>query len=82
MNGIVVRGGPDDEEQIARLVRFVKRPYGRRGWRRREYVRLASEFDPLADIPLRIWQSAWPPGEQASIDAFERLLRGEADAGD
>ena len=35
---------------------------------------LASKFDPLADIPLRVWQQEWPPGKSASEDAFARLL--------
>jgi hypothetical protein len=40
----------------------------------REYSRLAGRFDPLADIPLRVWQAEWPPSLEASVDAFARLL--------
>ena len=39
-----------------------------------EYSLLASKFDPLADIPLRVWQQEWAPGKAASVDAFKRLL--------
>jgi hypothetical protein len=77
MNGIGVRGGapPEvQEEQIARLAAFAKGDDRLREWRRREYSRLARRFDPLADIPLRIWQAEWPPGLEASVDAFARLL--------
>jgi hypothetical protein len=35
---------------------------------------LAAKFDPLADIPLRLWQQEWPPSRRASVDAFSRLL--------
>jgi hypothetical protein len=41
---------------------------------RREYLRLAGRFDPLADVALRVWQEEWPPGTAASRDAFARLL--------
>jgi hypothetical protein len=77
MNGIGVRGGapPEvQEEQIARLVAFAKGDDRLREWHRREYPRLASRFDPLADIPLRVWQTEWPPSLEASVDAFARLL--------
>jgi hypothetical protein len=53
---------------------FLKGDDRLRDWRRREYRRLAAEFDPLADIPLRVWQQKWPPGRRASADAFSRLL--------
>jgi hypothetical protein len=77
MNGIGVRGGAPaevQEEQIARLVAFAKGDDRLRAWRTREYPRLASRFDPLADIPLRVWQAEWPPSLEASVDAFARLL--------
>ncbi|EUA52290.1 hypothetical protein I553_2476 [Mycobacterium xenopi 4042] len=72
-----VRGGapPEvQEDQIARLLAFAKRDDRLRGWRTREYPRLASRFDPLADVPLRLWQAEWPPSLEASVDAFTRLL--------
>lgn len=53
MNGLGVRGGAPPEvqqEQIPRLVAFAKGDDRLREWRRREYSRLASRFDPLADI--------------------------------
>jgi hypothetical protein len=77
MNRIGVRGGAPPEvedEQIARLVAFARGDDRLREWRRREYSRLASQFDPLADVPLRVWQTQWPPGRDASVDAFARLL--------
>jgi hypothetical protein len=80
MNGIGVRGGspPEVQEaQIARLAAFAKGDDRLRDWRRQEYSRLASKFDPLADIPLRVWQQEWAPGKAASVDAFERLLGAE-----
>jgi hypothetical protein len=77
MNGIGVGlGAPPEvqEEQIARLAAFA-RGHGRLSeWRSREYPRLAGRFDPLADIPLRVWQAEWPPSREASVDAFARLL--------
>lgn len=77
MNGIGVRGdAPTDvqEEQIARLLAFAKGDDRLRDWGGQEYQRLAAEFDPLADIPLGVWQQRWPPGPRASADAFARLL--------
>ena len=41
-----------------------------------EYRRLANSFDPLADVPLRVWQQEWAPSRKASADAFARLLGG------
>lgn len=76
MNGIGVRGGASPEvqqEQIARLMEFMKHVQGLREWEKQEYGRLASRFDPLADVPLRVWQQEWPPGPGASWDAFSRL---------
>ncbi len=80
MNGIGIRGGspPEVQEaQVARLVEFLKGDGRLRDWRLQEYSRLASRFDPLADVPLRVWQQEWAPGRNASVDAFTRLL-GEA----
>ncbi len=77
MNGIGVRGGVPAEvadEQLARLVEFARGDDRLRSWRREEYGRLASAFDPLADVPLRVWQEQWPPASGASTDAFFRLL--------
>jgi hypothetical protein len=76
MNGIGVRGGapPEvQEEQIARLAAFAKGDDRLREWKTQEYWRLASRFDPLADIPLRVWQQQWVPSRSASLDAFSRL---------
>ncbi len=73
MNGIGVRGGgsPEVKEaQIARLMKFMKHLQGLREWEKQEYGRLASRFDPLADVPLNVWQQEWPPGQGASWDAF------------
>lgn len=77
MNGIGVRGGAPPEvqhEQLARLKAFARGDDRLRSWRHEEYRRLAGVFDPLADVPLREWQSLWPPGREASRDAFARLL--------
>lgn len=77
MNGIGIRGGASPEvvtQQTARLVEFARGVGRLRDWQRQEYRRLAVEFDPLADIPLRIWQQKRPPGRRASADAFSRLL--------
>lgn len=62
------------ERQLARLMDFAKGDHDLRDWRRREYARLASRFDPLADVPLKVWQEEWEPGKSASADAFARLL--------
>lgn len=80
MNGIGVRGGASPEvreEQLGQLKEFVKSVKSLRSWRRREYLRLASRFDPLADIPLRVWQQEAPPSSGASWDAFSRLIGSE-----
>jgi hypothetical protein len=77
MNGIGVRGGspPDvQDEQMAELWAFLRGDDRLREWKRQEYWRLASRFDPLADIPLRVWQQDWVPGRRASWDAFSRLI--------
>lgn len=76
MNGVGVRGGnPPDvrDAQITRLMECMKHVRGLYEWKKHEYSRLASKFDPLADIPLRVWQQEWPPGRGASWDAFSRL---------
>lgn len=80
MNGIGVRGGAPPEvveQQATRLLAFLKTCGGLRDWRRLEYQWLAAKFDPLADIPLRLWQQEWPPGRRASADAFSRVLNRE-----
>jgi hypothetical protein len=77
MNGIGIRVNASPEvveQQTARLMAFAKGDGRLRDWRQCEYRRLAAEFDPLADIPLRIWQQQWPPSRAASADAFSRLL--------
>ena len=77
MNRIGIRANASPEvieRQIARLVAFSKGIGHLRDWQRSEYIRLAAEFDPLADIPLRVWQQQWPPTPAASADAFSRLL--------
>jgi hypothetical protein len=76
MNRIGVRGGspPEAQEaQIARLMEFTKHVQRIGEWKKQEYGRLASRFDPLADVPLSVWQQEWPPGRGASWDAFSRL---------
>ncbi len=79
MNGIGVRGGGPAEvtrAQIERLVEFARGAGRTRltSWRDQEYRRLASAFDPDADVPLRVWQDRFPPSSAASLDAFRRLL--------
>jgi hypothetical protein len=76
MNGIGVRGGTShavQREQIERLKEFTKSIGSLRNWHDQEYRRLAGKFDPLADIPLRVWQQEWRPSRDASWDAFSRL---------
>jgi hypothetical protein len=76
MNGIGVRGGsrPEVREaQIARQMEFMKHVQELREWEKQEYGRLASRFDPLADVALSVWQQEWPPGRGASWEAFSRL---------
>jgi hypothetical protein len=77
MNGIGVQGGVSQQvadEQRFRLTEFAKGHQNLCEWRAVEYPSLASRFDPLADIPLQIWQDEWAPSRSASIDAFSRLL--------
>jgi hypothetical protein len=57
MNGIGIRGGtPPDVQKLqhARLVEFLRGDNTLREWRKTEHARLASRFDPGADIALRI----------------------------
>jgi hypothetical protein len=78
MNGIGVRGGTShavQREQIERLEEFTKSIGSLRDWHTQEYRRLVGKFDPLADIPLRLWQQEYPPSRTASWDAFSRLTR-------
>ena len=77
MNGIGVRGGQSatvTDEQIARLLAFARGDGRLTQWGREEYGRLASAFEPDADVRLRLWQDRWPPSGAASLDAFVRLL--------
>jgi len=77
MNGIGIRGDASPEvvkQQAARLIEFAKSNGGLHEWRSKEYPRLAAKFDPLADIPLWLWQQEWPPSRRASIDVISRLL--------
>lgn len=77
MNGIGVQGGALPEVQrlqIERLAEFADGHGRLRAWRNQEYRRLASRFDPQADVPLRVWQQEWPPSLVASRDAFARLI--------
>lgn len=77
MNGIAVRLDAPPEvqsDQLDRLRAFSMGDDRLRSWEREEYPRLAGAFDPLADIPLQDWQERWPPGREASLDAFSRLL--------
>jgi hypothetical protein len=80
MNGIGIRADALPEvvkQQKERLLAFAKGNPQLREWRRSEYSVLAADFDPLADIPLRVWQQVWPPSRSASADAFSRLLGSE-----
>lgn len=77
MNGIGIRGGLSDEDRAAAirpLAEFARGDDDLHSWRVSEYRRLAARYDPLADIPLSVWQGDWPPSKEASADAFARLL--------
>jgi hypothetical protein len=77
MNGIGLRGAAPAEvldQQIAELVAFARGDGRLQTWRESEYQRLAAAFDPLADVPLRVWQQQWVPSLDASWDAFSGLL--------
>ncbi|MBI3224355.1 MAG: hypothetical protein HYZ39_04770 [Mycolicibacterium cosmeticum] len=76
MNGVAIRGGPNSQEQAARLVRFARGDDRLRAWRDNEYRRLASAFSASEDVPLRDWKSTWPPSAHVSHDAVARLLSG------
>jgi hypothetical protein len=67
-------GSQADGSSSTWLAEFAKGDGRLCDWRREENSRLASKFDPFADIPLRVWQQEWPPGKRASTDAFARLL--------
>lgn len=80
MNGIGVRGGVSaevQEEQMTRLLDFVKGDVRVRRQRDQEYVLLASSFEADDDVPLRVWQQEYPPSLEASIAAFRRLFGDE-----
>lgn len=62
------------DEQSARLKEFARGDVRLRDWRRAEYPRLAASFDPLADVPLRVWRQKHPASWEASQDAFARLI--------
>ncbi|MEZ0339875.1 hypothetical protein ACAG25_07820 [Mycobacterium sp. pV006] len=77
MNGVSVRlnASPDVQaQQLDRLKEFARGDEHLREWPQLEYRRLAASFDPLADVPLRVWQEVHPPGRDASLDAFARLI--------
>lgn len=77
MNGIGVRSSAPPHvrnRQILRLAEFGRGDHRLHAWHDQEYRRLAGSFDPLADIPLRVWQEEWPPSRLASHDAFARLI--------
>jgi hypothetical protein len=76
MNGIAVQGGTSpevQEQQLARLDEFRRHVQRLHEWEHQEFSRPATEFDPEADIPLRVWQERWMPSRAASWDAFTRL---------
>ena len=80
MNGVAIRGGVSPEvrqRQEARLEEFLEHHRSLSDWKKFEFTRLAAVFDPLADVPLRVWQEQWPPSRGASRDAITRLLTGE-----
>lgn len=77
MNRAGVRGGASAAERAKQLQRLSGSIGGQMHlweWRHEEYRRLASRFDPQADVPLRVWQQEYPPSLDASWDAFERML--------
>ncbi len=76
MNGIAARGGQPPEQtqrQLAELLTFARGDHRLHDWRHSEFRRLAAVFD-AEDVPLTEWHRRWPPGEQASLEAFSRLL--------
>jgi hypothetical protein len=77
MHGVGVRGDAPPhvrDEEAARLREFTRGDGRLRDWRRTEYTRLAARFDPLADVPLAIWQREHPASREASRGAFARLI--------
>ena len=77
MNGISVQGGQSPEvtaAQIERLARFARDQRQLDDWQAAEFRRLASGFDPQADVALSEWQRRWPPGREASRDAVSRIV--------
>lgn len=77
MNRAGVRGGASAAERAKQLQRLSGSIGGQMHlweWRHEEYRRLASRFDPQADVPLRVWQQEYPPSLDASWDAFQRML--------
>lgn len=77
MNGIGLRGGASPEvqqRQAERLSEFAGGDWRLKGWREHEYRPMAARFERDADVPLRDWQQAWPPGPAASREAFARLI--------
>lgn len=77
MNGIGMRGGLPPEvqrRQAEQLTEFAGGDWRLKAWRDHEYRLMASRFEPEADVPLREWQQAWPPGPTASREAFARLM--------
>jgi hypothetical protein len=77
MNGISVQGGQSPEvtaAQIERLARFARDQRQLDDWQAAEFRRLASGFDPQADVALSEWQRRWPPGREAARDAMSRIV--------
>lgn len=77
MHGVGVRADAQPHirgEEAARLTEFARGDVRLRDWRRTEYPRLASHFDPLADVPLTVWTREHPGDPEASRDAFARLI--------
>lgn len=77
MNAIGLRGGASpkvQQRQAERLSEFAGGDWRLKGWRDHEYRLMAARFEPDADVPLREWQQAWPPGPAASREAFAQLI--------
>ena len=80
MNGIGVRGGARQKSERSKSPGWwssLKAMTACVGGAGRSTRGLASRFDPLADIPLRVWQQEAPPSSGASWDAFSRLIGSE-----
>jgi hypothetical protein len=67
-------GGSSTWAWLAELVKFARGDDRLRAWRDTEYPRLAAAFAPRVTVPLSVWQKRWPPGIDASWDAFSQLL--------